>query len=337
MAAIGHDFAFERERVDGCAQEHRHRVGDVDPIVHRFAGQRLAQDDRVGKPVPAVVEGDPDGVVAEEPREVAVLAELAGITRVAIAAGIRPRRRRRGAPGRVRRAELAGAPGMARAERAGVPLAVPEARAGRHVAAVFQHRVGRDRVARTGVPRQDPLAQVQVGDRLGGRRGRIPDLLGVVEAVVEVLEFELGKELDVPGVGPAERPGRRAATGGGGGVVGVAVADRPRQAPLDRVIRLQPERDLLDVVAALDAPGRFAGSLHGRQQQRHQGRDDRDHDQHFDEREPVSARLGVVVSCHGASPNLIVPAVAPAARHGRAACSPRGRVAPGSGWLRRSW
>jgi hypothetical protein len=43
---------------------------------------------------------------------------------------------------------------------------------------------------------------------------------------------------------------------------------------------------LLEVVDALNAPGR----LHGRQQEGEQDRDDRDHHQQLDQRETTSAR-----------------------------------------------
>jgi hypothetical protein len=45
------------------------------------------------------------------------------------------------------------------------------------------------------------------------------------------------------------------------------------------------EADLLEVVLALGAVGRLADLLDGRQQQAHQHRNDRDHDEQLDERE----------------------------------------------------
>jgi hypothetical protein len=51
------------------------------------------------------------------------------------------------------------------------------------------------------------------------------------------------------------------------------------------VIALQPEAELLEIVAALRPPRGFAGGLHRRQEQRHQEGDDRDHHEHLDERE----------------------------------------------------
>jgi hypothetical protein len=48
----------------------------------------------------------------------------------------------------------------------------------------------------------------------------------------------------------------------------------------------QPE--LLHVVDALGAPRRFSRGLHGRQKQRYQNADDRDHDQKLDQRETAT-------------------------------------------------
>jgi hypothetical protein len=45
---------------------------------------------------------------------------------------------------------------------------------------------------------------------------------------------------------------------------------------------------LLHVVPALRPAGRFTGCLHGRQQQRHQDRNDGDHHEQFDQREAAS-------------------------------------------------
>ena len=50
---------------------------------------------------------------------------------------------------------------------------------------------------------------------------------------------------------------------------------------------MHAQADLLQIVRALRAPGRFAGRLHGRQQQRHQHADDGDHHQQLDERKTV--------------------------------------------------
>jgi hypothetical protein len=48
------------------------------------------------------------------------------------------------------------------------------------------------------------------------------------------------------------------------------------------------EADLLHVVLALRPPGGFARLLDGRQEQRDQDRNDRDHDQQLDECKPVA-------------------------------------------------
>jgi hypothetical protein len=45
--------------------------------------------------------------------------------------------------------------------------------------------------------------------------------------------------------------------------------------------------DLLEVVAALHPPPRLAGRLHGGQEEADEHRDDRDHDEQFDERETM--------------------------------------------------
>ena len=49
---------------------------------------------------------------------------------------------------------------------------------------------------------------------------------------------------------------------------------------------MQPQADLFEIVDALDAPRRFAGTLDRGQEQGDQDRDDRDHDKEFDQREP---------------------------------------------------
>ena len=51
------------------------------------------------------------------------------------------------------------------------------------------------------------------------------------------------------------------------------------------MVVVQGQADLLEVVAALAAPRRLAGGLHGRQQQGDQHRDDRDDHQKFDQSE----------------------------------------------------
>jgi hypothetical protein len=52
-----------------------------------------------------------------------------------------------------------------------------------------------------------------------------------------------------------------------------------------RVIRVQRQAELLDIVRALDPPRCFPCRLHGRQQQRNQDANDRNHHQQLDERE----------------------------------------------------
>jgi len=52
---------------------------------------------------------------------------------------------------------------------------------------------------------------------------------------------------------------------------------------------LQGEPDLFQIVHALQPPRGFAGRLHGRQKQRDQDRDDGDHHQELDQREPGTA------------------------------------------------
>jgi hypothetical protein len=52
------------------------------------------------------------------------------------------------------------------------------------------------------------------------------------------------------------------------------------------------QADLLEVIAALGAAGRFAGRLHGRQEQSHEHADDRDHHQQFHQRESSAPKIG---------------------------------------------
>jgi hypothetical protein len=61
------------------------------------------------------------------------------------------------------------------------------------------------------------------------------------------------------------------------------------------------QADLLEIVAALRPPGRFAGGLHGRQQQTNQDADDRDHDQQLDQRKTAG---GVAVGRFHVNPRL---------------------------------
>ncbi len=80
--------------------------------------------------------------------------------------------------------------------------------------------------------------------------------------------------------------------------VGAAFPRRPlrhdhvggREETMDVVVVVLRQCDLLEVVATLNPPGRFARRLHGWQQERDQDRDDRDHDQQLDERKTVPPR-----------------------------------------------
>ena len=53
------------------------------------------------------------------------------------------------------------------------------------------------------------------------------------------------------------------------------------------VVVMQCESDLLHVVLALSSSSRFTGLLHGRQQQGNQNRNDRNHDQQFNQRKSL--------------------------------------------------
>ena len=53
---------------------------------------------------------------------------------------------------------------------------------------------------------------------------------------------------------------------------------------------MKSQPNLLEIVFTLASPSRFASLLHGGQQQRNQNRDDRDHDQQFDQRETPTGR-----------------------------------------------
>jgi hypothetical protein len=58
-----------------------------------------------------------------------------------------------------------------------------------------------------------------------------------------------------------------------------------RDAPTGRLVGVEGDADLPELVATGDAAGRLASRLHGRQDQPHEHRDDRDHHQQLDERE----------------------------------------------------
>ena len=63
-----------------------------------------------------------------------------------------------------------------------------------------------------------------------------------------------------------------------------------------RVVVVQGDADLLQVVRALDAPGGLAGRLDGGQQQGDQHGDDRDHDQQLDQCEGSTMMHGYLLS-----------------------------------------
>ena len=65
-------------------------------------------------------------------------------------------------------------------------------------------------------------------------------------------------------------------------------AQQHRESPVDLVVILRRQRDLLEIVAALRSPGRLPRRLDGRKQQGDQDGNDRDHHQELDQREPPS-------------------------------------------------
>jgi hypothetical protein len=69
----------------------------------------------------------------------------------------------------------------------------------------------------------------------------------------------------------------------------VLVAGR-RVRPFRGDTQLGGQADLREIVAALRTPGRFPGRLHGGQEQGHEDRQDRDYDEHLDQRKPAAAR-----------------------------------------------
>jgi hypothetical protein len=64
-----------------------------------------------------------------------------------------------------------------------------------------------------------------------------------------------------------------------------------REPPEIRVVILQGDADLVQVVSALGAGGGLADFLHGGQQQANQDRNDRDHHQQLDQREAATLAL----------------------------------------------
>ncbi len=65
------------------------------------------------------------------------------------------------------------------------------------------------------------------------------------------------------------------------------------------MIAVHRQPDLFQIIGALRPPRRLACRLDRGQQQRNQDRDDRDHDQEFDEREPRTTNDHVQVSERG--------------------------------------
>ena len=72
---------------------------------------------------------------------------------------------------------------------------------------------------------------------------------------------------------------------------------RHREATVGALVIHERQADLLQVVGALDAACRFARRLNGRKQQGNQDRDDRDHNQEFNERKTTPPGR-IVVSSH---------------------------------------
>ena len=64
-----------------------------------------------------------------------------------------------------------------------------------------------------------------------------------------------------------------------GGGLGRQLHLTRRKDPMRRLVIHRGQRELLEVIDALDAPGRRSGRLNGRKQKRDQHRDDRDDDQ----------------------------------------------------------
>ena len=94
---------------------------------------------------------------------------------------------------------------------------------------------------------------------------------GEVDAPVQVVLLDVGEELAV---------GRPAGIGSGAGPRCHVIRPLAEGKCLESiVIIVQGQPDLLQVVGALGAVGRFAHFLHGRQQQGDQDANDGDHDQ----------------------------------------------------------
>jgi len=100
------------------------------------------------------------------------------------------------------------------------------------------------------------------------------------KAIEERLLLEVGQDGEDPAAAVAVgRPGVA--------IVGIVVGHAVGKGLVVDDVAGEREPDLLEVVAALDAAGRLPDPLHSRQEQRDQQRDDRDHHEHFDERETM--------------------------------------------------
>jgi hypothetical protein len=105
-------------------------------------------------------------------------------------------------------------------------------------------------------------------------------------------------EIDLPGASQGAEPVRLGVglDEVGRGDVG---ADLHQPAVVGVGVHLQGEAQLLEVVGALDAAGRLADFLDGRQQQGDQRRDDGDHHEQFQEGEGSRARTRRQTAGHG--------------------------------------
>ncbi len=75
----------------------------------------------------------------------------------------------------------------------------------------------------------------------------------------------------------------------GGRVTSIRLHATGRKGPVHIVIVVQGQPDLLQIVATLRAPGRLAGHLHRRKQQRDQDGNDGDNDQQLDQRKTTTS------------------------------------------------
>ena len=133
------------------------------------------------------------------------------------------------------------------------------------------------------------------GERRLGELGPGRAFLGLGEpaaAIAQRIQLHVAQGVEEE---PARLTVRRAgvAVGRGRFVAQVGIAHPPRAAatggkePVGRFVIQGGEAPLLEVVEALDPPGRLSRRLDGRQQQGDEDADDRDHDQQFDEGEPA--------------------------------------------------